>query len=85
DDVISGKQKPETLGVKALDDHTLQLTLSEPVPYLVRLFVHTSTSPAHRATVEKYGDRWTQPQNFVGNGAYKVKSWVINERLVFER
>ncbi|CDL80671.1 oligopeptide ABC transporter substrate-binding protein OppA [Xenorhabdus szentirmaii] len=85
DEVIKGQQKPESLGVKALDNHTLQLTLSESVPYLARLFVHTSTSPVHRATIEKYGDRWTQPQNFVGNGAYKVKNWVINERLVLER
>ncbi|WP_340617878.1 oligopeptide ABC transporter substrate-binding protein OppA [Xenorhabdus entomophaga] len=85
DDIIRGKQKPEMLGIKALDDHTLELTLSEPVPYLVRLLVHTSTSPVHRGTVEKYGERWTQPQNFVGNGAYKLKDWVINERLVFER
>ncbi|MCP9268730.1 oligopeptide ABC transporter substrate-binding protein OppA, partial [Xenorhabdus sp. XENO-1] len=85
DDVIKGKQKPESLGVKALDDHTLQVTLSEPVPYLVRLLIHSTMSPVHRATVEKYGDRWTQPKNFVGNGAYKLKSWNINERLVFER
>ncbi|MDC9614349.1 oligopeptide ABC transporter substrate-binding protein OppA [Xenorhabdus khoisanae] len=85
DDVIKGKQKPEALGVKALDERTLQLTLSEPVPYLVRLFVHPTTSPVHRATIEKYGERWTQPQNFVGNGAYKLRSWVINERMVFER
>ncbi|OTA15143.1 periplasmic murein peptide-binding protein precursor [Xenorhabdus vietnamensis] len=85
DDIIRGKQKPETLGIKALDDHKLQLTLSEAVPYLVRLFVHPTTSPVHRATIEKYGERWTQPQNFVGNGAYKLKSWVINERMVFER
>ncbi len=34
DDIISGKKKPDTLGVKALDDYTLQLTLSEAVPYL---------------------------------------------------
>ncbi|MDE9496905.1 oligopeptide ABC transporter substrate-binding protein OppA [Xenorhabdus bovienii] len=85
DDVIKGKQKPESLGVKALDDHTFQVTLSEPVPYLVRLLIHSTMSPVHRATVEKYGDRWTQPKNFVGNGAYKLKSWNINERLVFER
>ncbi|CDH19534.1 oligopeptide transport protein (ABC superfamily,peri_bind) [Xenorhabdus bovienii str. kraussei Quebec] len=85
DDVIKGKQKTESLGVKALDDHTFQVTLSEPVPYLVRLLIHSTMSPVHRATVEKYGDRWTQPQNFVGNGAYKLKSWSINERLVFER
>ncbi|MDE9554688.1 oligopeptide ABC transporter substrate-binding protein OppA [Xenorhabdus bovienii] len=85
DDVIKGKQKTESLGVKALDDHTFQVTLSEPVPYLVRLLIHSTMSPVHRATVEKYGDRWTQPKNFVGNGAYKLKSWNINERLVFER
>ncbi|MDE9494469.1 oligopeptide ABC transporter substrate-binding protein OppA [Xenorhabdus bovienii] len=85
DDVIKGKQKTESLGVKALDDHTVQVTLSEPVPYLVRLLIHSTMSPVHRATVEKYGDRWTQPKNFVGNGAYKLKSWNINERLVFER
>ncbi|PHM45471.1 periplasmic murein peptide-binding protein precursor [Xenorhabdus mauleonii] len=85
DDIISGKQKPDALGVKALDDHTLQLTLSESVPYLNRLFVHPTTSPVHRATIEKYGDKWTQPKNFVGNGAYKLKDWVINERIVLER
>ncbi|MGJ0579552.1 oligopeptide ABC transporter substrate-binding protein OppA [Xenorhabdus bovienii] len=85
DDAIKGKQKTESLGVKALDDHTFQVTLSEPVPYLVRLLIHPTMSPVHRATVEKYGDRWTQPKNFVGNGAYKLKSWNINERLVFER
>ncbi|WP_038195240.1 oligopeptide ABC transporter substrate-binding protein OppA, partial [Xenorhabdus bovienii] len=85
DDAIKGKQKTESLGVKALDDHTFQVTLSEPVPYLVRLLIHPTMSPVHRATVEKYGDRWTQPKNFVGNGAYKLKSWNINERLFFER
>ncbi|MDR0218610.1 MAG: oligopeptide ABC transporter substrate-binding protein OppA [Enterobacteriaceae bacterium] len=85
DDIIKGKKKPETLGVQALDDQTLQLTLSEPVPYLARLMIHPTTSPVNRATVEKYGEKWTQPQNFVGNGAYKLKNWIINERIVLER
>ncbi|MCE1658508.1 ABC transporter substrate-binding protein, partial [Enterobacter hormaechei] len=85
DDIISGKKKPDALGVKALDDYTLQLTLSEAVPYLPRLLAHSSMSPVHKATVEKYGEKWTQSQNFVGNGAYKLKNWVVNERIVMER
>lgn len=41
--------------------------------------------PVKREAVEKYGDKWTLPQNFVGNGAYKLKDWVVNERIVLER
>jgi len=85
DDIISGKMKPETLGVKALDANTLQVTLSEPVPYFPKLLTHPSMSPVPEKVIEKYGEKWTQPANWVGNGAYKLKDWVINERLVLER
>jgi oligopeptide transport system substrate-binding protein len=85
DDIISGKIKPDTLGVKALDANTLQVTLSEPVPYFPKLLTHPSMSPVPEKIIEKYGEKWTQPANWVGNGAYKLKDWVINERLVLER
>ena len=51
--IIDGKAKPESLGVKAIDAHTLEVTLSDPVPYFVDTLVHTSVSPVHKATVEK--------------------------------
>jgi oligopeptide transport system substrate-binding protein len=35
--------------------------------------------------VEKFGEKWTQPANIVTNGAYKLKDWVVNERMVLER
>lgn len=85
DDIIAGKKPITDLGVKALDDHTLQVTLSEPVPYFYKLLPHSSMSPVPRATVEKYGDKWTQPGNLVSNGAYKLKDWVVNERIVLDR
>ncbi|TKI08153.1 oligopeptide ABC transporter substrate-binding protein OppA [Martelella alba] len=85
DDIIAGKKSPDTLGVKALDDHTLQVTLTEPVPYFPKLLTHPSMSPVPEKVVEKYGDKWTQPANWVGNGAYKLKDWVINERIVLVR
>jgi oligopeptide transport system substrate-binding protein len=85
DDIIAGKKPVTDLGVKAIDDHTFEVTLSEPVPYFYKLLVHSSVSPVPKAAVEKFGDKWTQPANIVTNGAYKLKDWVVNERIVLER
>ncbi|MEI7368839.1 MULTISPECIES: oligopeptide ABC transporter substrate-binding protein OppA [Pectobacterium] len=85
DDIIAGKKSPDTLGVKALDDHTFEVTLSEAVPYFYKLPVYAAMSPVNKTAIEKFGDKWTQPQNWVGNGAYKLKEWVVNEKLVLER
>ena len=70
DDIIAGKKPATDLGVKALDDHTFEVTLSEPVPYFYKLLVNPAMS---------------QPANIVSNGAYKLKDWVVNERIVLER
>ncbi len=79
------------VGVKALDDHTLQLTLSAPTPYLLSLIAHQAWFPVHPATVLKHGaidargTRWTRPENFVGNGAFALKAWEQNSRIVVEK
>ncbi|EKZ6360194.1 TPA: oligopeptide ABC transporter substrate-binding protein OppA [Klebsiella aerogenes] len=85
DDIIAGKKPATDLGVKAIDDKTFEVTLSEPVPYFYKLLVHPSVSPVPKAAIEKYGEKWTQPANIVTNGAYKLKDWVVNERIVLER
>lgn len=84
-DVIDGKKKPEELGVKALDDHTFQVTLSSPVPYLVGMTTHQTMLPVPKAVVEKFGDAWVKKENIVGNGAYVLDEHVINEKIVFKR
>ncbi|QIW15906.1 oligopeptide ABC transporter substrate-binding protein OppA [Pasteurellaceae bacterium RH1A] len=83
--VVAGQAPKESLGVKALDDHTLQLTLEASVPYAVELTQHSSLMPVHRASVEKYGDNWTAADKFIGNGAYKISNRVINEKLELVR
>lgn len=85
DDIIAGKKKSAELGVKALDSNTLEITLSEAVPYLPKLLAHPSMSPVNQKVIEKFGEKWTQPANFVGNGAYALKDWTVNERIVLER
>lgn len=85
DDILIGKKSPQTLGIKAIDDKTLQVSLSEPVPYFISMLSHTSLKPVKRSVVEKFGDKWTLPANYVGNGAYRLNEWVVNERIVLER
>jgi oligopeptide transport system substrate-binding protein len=85
DAILAGKKPPESLGVSAIDEKTLKVTLSEPVPYFVSMLSHTSMKPVKQSVVEKFGDKWTLPQNYVGNGAYRLSEWVVNERIVLER
>ncbi|XNG93846.1 ABC transporter substrate-binding protein [Vibrio cyclitrophicus] len=84
-DIVAGKKDKSELGVKALDDYTLEVTLDTAVPYFVMMMGHTTVKPVHKATVEKFGDQWTKPENFVGNGAFVPNQWVVNERLELVR
>ena len=79
------------VGVKALDDLTLQVTLNERTPYFIQLMDHYSTFALHRATIEKFGKatdrftRWTRVENIVSNGAFRLKEWRLNRRIVVEK
>lgn len=85
DAILSGKASPAELGVKALDDHHLQVTLSEPVPYFVDMLAYSAMKPVYRPAIEQWGEQWTQPQHYVGNGAFTLSEWVVNEKIVVKR
>lgn len=74
--VIAGKQPVDALGVAAPDDHTVVITLDSPAPYLVGLMAHPSTSPLHRPSLEKFGDRFARPGSQVSNGAFVATEWL---------
>ncbi len=84
-DIVAGKKSPDTLGVKALDDETLQITLAKPIPYLLKGLAHGVMAPIPQKAVETFGNKWTQPANIVTNGAYRLKEWVVNEKIVLEK
>ena len=56
--IIAGEMEPDQLGVVALDDKTLQVTLTTPTPYFLNTLSHTTTYPVPRAVVEEHGDAW---------------------------
>ncbi len=81
-EIIAGEATPDTLGVAATDDHTLVVTLTQPLPYFPEMVTHTTTFPVPQHVVEAKGAEWIQPENFVGNGAYVLTEHVQQERLV---
>lgn len=85
DNIISGKQPTDMLGVKALDAHRLQVTLSEPVSYLPRLLIHVSMVPVYAPAIKQWGDQWTNAGHMVSNGAYQLKSHIVNEHIELTR
>lgn len=76
-DLISGKVADyNTLGVKALDDHTLQVSLLTPEPILPQVLVGTAFYPQNKTFVEKAGDKYgTTADDSLSNGPFVLKGW----------
>ena len=60
-EVLAGEKPVTDLGVKALDDLTLEVKLITPLPYFVKMTVHSSVLPVHKATIDAFGQKWTEP------------------------
>ncbi|WFU00599.1 peptide ABC transporter substrate-binding protein [Rhizobium sp. CB3171] len=64
------------LGVKAIDDKTLEITLENPTPYFLNALMHYTAYPLPKHVVESKGDEWVKIGNIVTNGPYKPTEWV---------
>lgn len=76
---------PSTVGVKAQDDRTLVVDLEHPTPYFPQLCAFYVAAPVRKDVLEKHKEAWTQPENHVGNGPYRLKSKAANESIVVEK
>ncbi len=84
-DVATGKKPPSEVGVKAIDKLTLEVKTPFPVAFLPSLMSNNNLGPLHQASVEKFGREWTKPGNMVSNGAFVLKEWLVNSRVVIEK
>ncbi|SFV26663.1 oligopeptide transport system substrate-binding protein [Devosia crocina] len=66
----------DELGVKAIDDKTLEITLEAPTPFFLDALTHYTAYPVPQHLVEEFGDNWTRVENIVGNGPYLIKEWL---------
>jgi ABC-type oligopeptide transport system substrate-binding subunit len=63
------------VGVEAPDDYTLVVHLTSAQPWFIQQSAHHSFLAVHQATVEKFGDKWTEPANIVTDGPFKLSKW----------
>ncbi|WP_445436258.1 peptide ABC transporter substrate-binding protein [Candidatus Borreliella tachyglossi] len=73
------------LGIKAIDNMTLEITLVHPKPYFLDMLVHQVFVPVPVHAVERYGNKWTEPENIVVSGPFKLKDKIFNEAVVLEK
>ncbi len=77
--VNSAKMPVEALGVRAIDDRTLEILLEYPAPYLPGLLTHYTSMPVPAHVVKEKGSEWIKPENIQVNGAYKLTEWRTND------
>ena len=75
----------DSLGVKAIDDYTVEFTLEAPAAYFESISSMWTLRPVPSWAIEQFGDAWTEPENIVVNGPYKLVEWRPGEKLIYEK
>ncbi|HXH53603.1 MAG TPA: peptide ABC transporter substrate-binding protein [Sphingomicrobium sp.] len=79
------------VGVKALDDRTLEVTLAGSTPHFLPMLKHYSFYPVNPRAVEQHGgmterqNRWSTVENYVGNGPFRLAQWTTNQIIRVEK
>ena len=71
----------DRMGVKAIDDRTLEVKLTSAQPWFIQQVAHTSFLAVHRPTVERFKSKWTEAANIVTNGPFKLERWEHNANI----
>ncbi|MEE2709071.1 MAG: peptide ABC transporter substrate-binding protein, partial [Gemmatimonadota bacterium] len=83
-DFNAGKSEDqESVGIRAIDDHTLVIDLLKPTPYLPNLLAFVTAIPVPRWQVEKFGQKWTQGNNSISTGPYMVGEWLPGQYITY--
>ncbi len=82
--IQAGEKDPSELGIKAIDDKTLEITLESPCAYFLSMCAFPTLMPLRQDVVEG-SENWTDPANIVVNGAYKVTEWVHDSYIKMEK
>jgi oligopeptide transport system substrate-binding protein len=79
-----GKAKVEDLGIKVVDDYTLEVTLEAPTAYFLSLTAFPTYFPVRKDIVEANKESWANdPKSFVSNGAYKMSEYAQKDHMTF--
>ena len=75
----------DQVGVRAIDDKTLEVELEVPAAYFIQLLAFPTTYPVPRWAIEAHGKTWAEPGKIVSNGPFQLAAWERKEVMVLER
>ncbi len=75
----------EDLGVTAVDDFTVKISLTQSVPFFVKILPYNLFRMVPEKAIEEFGAAWTQPGNIVTSGAFTLKEWSPYDQIVVEK
>jgi len=73
------------LGVRAIDDYTVEFTLKQPASYFPALASLWTYRPLPRQAIEQYGKNWIEPKLIQTNGPYRLTEWVLGKQLILNK
>ena len=74
----------DTVGVKAVDDSTLEIKLAQPRPTFLQIMALWPAYPVREDIITQFGDQWTEPPNYIGNGPFILTEWVHQDHFTFK-
>ncbi|KZN98204.1 peptide ABC transporter substrate-binding protein [Bacillus badius] len=78
--------KVDELGIQAVDEHTLQVELENPVPYFLSLVTYPVFYPQNKEFTEKQGEKYAlEAENLLYNGPFVLKSWEHEAGWIYEK
>jgi ABC-type oligopeptide transport system substrate-binding subunit/class 3 adenylate cyclase len=73
------------VGVRALDERTVEFRLNAPAPYFMNVMNRSDAAPQPRHAIERHGDAWTDPVAMVVSGAFRLSEWNPGKNVVLLR
>nr|VFK67883.1 MAG: ABC-type oligopeptide transport system, substrate-binding protein [Candidatus Kentron sp. UNK]VFK73168.1 MAG: ABC-type oligopeptide transport system, substrate-binding protein [Candidatus Kentron sp. UNK] len=83
--IHAGKGDPTQLGVKVIDDYTIEFDLERPIHFFPRMLNRFVYRPLPTPTIKDFGKSWTHPERIVTNGAYRLAAWEPNMLMALKR
>lgn len=87
--MVTGKTlvpvRGEDVGVEAVDDYTVKIFLTQPVPFFVKILPYNFFRLVPEKAIAQFASKWTQPENIVTSGAFKLKEWSPYDQIVVEK
>ncbi len=84
EDAAAKDQLRDAIGVKAVDETTLEIKLKQARPTFLQLMALWPVYPLREDIITQFADKWTEPPNYIGNGPFIMTEWVHQDHITMK-